>query len=114
MSNAAADEPVERIVRAALCRRNVGHGIRLSKSEVGFRRFEGRSYVALLRHLTLCCVTLTFVSGRAAELRGEKSRGDGGAGVPGAELGLRGLAGAAAGDGPAAVYGGRHRLPPAA
>ena len=114
VSNAAASEPVERIVRAAFCRWNVEHGIRLSKSEVGFRHFEGRSYVALLRHLTLCCVTLTFVSGRAAELRGEKSRGDGGASVPGAELGLRGVAGTAAGDEPVAVHGGCHRLPPAA
>jgi len=114
VSNAAADEPVERIVRAAFGRWNVEHGIRLSKSEVGFRHFEGRSYVALLRHLTLCCVTLTFVSGRAAELRGEKSRGDGGASVPGAELGLRGVAGTAAGDEPVAVHGGCHRLPPAA
>src|SRR5207247_10109346 len=52
-------------------RRNGGHGIRLSKSEVGFRHVEGRSSVALLRHLTWCCVTLTFVAGRAAELRGE-------------------------------------------
>jgi SRSO17 transposase len=114
VSNAAAGEPVERIVRAAFCRWNVEHGLRLSKSEVGFRHFEGRSYVALLRHLTLCCVTLTFVAGRAVELRGEKPGGDGGAGLPGAELGLRGVVGAAAGDEPVAVYGGRHRLPPAA
>jgi SRSO17 transposase len=114
VSNAAADEPVERIVRAGFCRWNVEHGIRLSKGEIGFRHFEGRSYVALLRHLVLCCVTLTFVAGQAAELRGEKSGGDGGAGMPGAECGVRGLAGSAAGDDPVAVHVGGHSLSPAA
>jgi SRSO17 transposase len=114
LSNAAANEPVERILRAAFCRWNVEHGLRLSKSEVGFRHFEGRSYVALLRHLTLCCVTLTFVAGRTASLRGEKPGSDGGAGLPGVELGVRGVAGAVAGDEPTAVHVGSHLLPPAA
>ena len=114
LSNATAAEPVERVVRAAFCRWNVEHGIRLSKGEVGFRHFEGRSYVALLRHLVLCCVTLTFVAGQAAGLRGEKPGGDGGAGVPGAEPGLPGVAGAAAGDEPTGAHVGGHRLLPAA
>ena len=114
VSNAAAGEPVGRIVRAAFCRWNVEHEIRLSKSALGFRHFEGRSYTALLRHLTLCCVTLTFVAGRAAGLRGEKSGGDGGAGLPRTEPGLRGVAGATAGDDPAAVHLLGHLLPPAA
>jgi len=105
VSNAQAAEPVERVVRAGFCRWNVEHGIRLSKSEVGFRHFEGRSYVALLRHLTLCCVTLTFVAGRAAGLRGGKPGGDGRAGLPRPELGVRGVAGAAARDEPVAVHG---------
>jgi SRSO17 transposase len=113
-SNAAADEPVERIVRAGFCRWNVEHGIRLSKGEIGFRHFEGRSYVALLRHLVLCCVTLTFVAGQAAELRGEKSGGDRGAGVPGAEPGLPCLVGPATGDGATGVHVGGHMLPSAA
>jgi SRSO17 transposase len=114
VSNAGADEPVGRILRAGFCRWNVEHGTRLSKGEIGFRHFEGRSYTALLRHLTLCCVTLSFVAGRAAGLRGEKPGGDGGAGVPRAERGVRGLAGAAARDGPGAVHGGGHRVSPAA
>jgi SRSO17 transposase len=114
LSNAAATEPIERIVRAAFSRWNVEHSIRLSKSEVGFRHFEGRNYVALLRHLTLCSVTLTFVAGRAAALRGEKSGGDGRAGLPGAELGVRDVASAVAGDEPTAVHVGRHLLSPAA
>lgn len=113
-SNAAAAEPVERIVRAAFCRWHVEHGIRLSKGEIGFRHFEGRSYVALLRHLVLCCATLTFVAGHTARLWGEKPGGDGGAGVPGAELGLPCLAGPAAGDGATGVHVGGHLLPSAA
>src|SRR5262249_29506679 len=82
VSNAAADEASERTLRAGFCRWNVEHGLRLSKSEVGFRDFEGRSYVALMRHLVLCCVTLTFVAGRAADLRREKPGGDAGASLP--------------------------------
>jgi len=114
VSNAAADEPVERLVRAGFCRWNVEHGFRLSKGEVGFRHFEGRSYVALLRHLVLCCATLTFVAGQAAGLRGEKPGGDGGAGVPGAEPGLPGVAGPPAGDTPRGVHVRGHSLSPAA
>ncbi len=114
VSNAPAGESVERIVRAGFCRWNVEHGIRLSKGEIGFRHFEGRSYVALLRHLVLCCVTLTFAAGQAAGLRGEKPGGDGGAGVPGAEPGLPGVAGPAAGDDPAGIYVRGHWLLPAA
>ncbi|MFL5337712.1 MAG: IS701 family transposase [Geminicoccaceae bacterium] len=112
LSNAPVQEPVERIVRAAFCRWNVEHGIRLGKSEVGFRHFEGRSYTALMRHLTLCCLTLTFVAGRAQRLRGEKPGGDGGAGLPRPEPGVPAVAGAAAGDEPTAVYVGGHWLPP--
>jgi transcriptional regulator with XRE-family HTH domain len=103
-----------RALRVAFRRWNVEHGIRLGKSEIGFRHFEGRNYVALMRHLTLCCVPLTFVAGQAERLRGGKPGGDGGAVVPGAERGVRGLAGGAAGDESAAGHGGGHRLPPAA
>jgi SRSO17 transposase len=65
-------------------RYNVEHGFRVSKSELGLGHFEGRSYVGLMRHMTLCSVVLGFVAKQAAALRGEKSGGDGGAGVPGA------------------------------
>jgi SRSO17 transposase len=114
VSDAPARASLARLLRVGFRRWNVEHSIRLSKSEIGFRHFEGQSYLALLRHLTLCCVTLTFVAGQAERLRGEKPGGDSGAGVPGAERGVRGLAGGAARDEPAAVHGGGHRLPPAA
>jgi SRSO17 transposase len=101
-------------LRVGFTRWNVEHALRVSKSEIGFRHYEGRNYVGLMRHLTLCCVTLTFVAGQAAGLRGEKPGGDGGAGVPGPELCVRGLAGGAAADDGGAVHVGSHRLPPTA
>lgn len=110
----AEGAPLGLRLRVGFTRWNVEHGLRLSKTELGLRHFEGRSYVGLMRHLTLCLVTLTFVAGRAAALRGGKPGGDGGAGVPGPELGLRHVAGGAAGDEPVAVHLGRHFLSPVA
>jgi SRSO17 transposase len=114
VSNAPARTPLRPLLRVAFCRWNVEHEIRLSKSEIGFRHFEGRSYVGLMRHLTLCLMTLTFVAGEAERLRGEKSGGDDGTGVPGPEPTLHGLAGAVAGDDPAAEHLRDHQVSPAA
>jgi SRSO17 transposase len=110
----AAAAPLGLRLRVGFARWNVEHALRVGKSELGFRHFEGRSYVALMRHLTLCLVVLGFVAGQAQGLRGEKPGGDNRAGVPGAELGVRGVAGGAAGDGGVAVHVGGHWLPPAA
>src|SRR6516225_1362648 len=67
-----------------------------------------------MRHLLLCCVTLTFVAEQAAGWRGEKPGGDRGAGVPGAELGVHDLAGGVAWDEPVGVHVRGHQLPPEA
>jgi SRSO17 transposase len=114
VSNAPRRTSLRRLLRVAFCRWNVEHAIRISKSEIGFRHFEGRNYTALMRHLTLCLLTLTFIAGQAERLRGEKSRGDDGAGVRGVEPGVRGLAGGVAGDDTAAVQVNGHLLSPAA
>jgi SRSO17 transposase len=114
VSNAPARASLRRLLRVAFRRWNVEHAIRLSKSEIGLRHFEGRNYVALMRHLTLCLVTLTFVAGQAERLRGEKCGGDDGAGVPGAEPAVRGLAGGVAGDESAGVHVGAPVLSAAA
>jgi SRSO17 transposase len=114
VSNAPPGTALGRLLRAGFGRWNVEHCFRVSKGEVGFRDFQGRSYVGLMRHLTLCLMTLTFAAGQAARLRGEKSGGDAGAGVRGAEPAVRGLAGGAARDQSAAMDGGLHRVPPAA
>jgi SRSO17 transposase len=114
VSNAPAGASLGRLLRVGFGRWNVEHCIRSSKGEVGFRDFQGRHYVALMRHLVLCLVTLTFAAGQAARLRGEKPGGDVGAGVPGVEPAVRGLAGSAAGDDAVAVHGGGHPVSPAA
>ena len=74
VSNAPAAASLGRMLRVAFGRWNVEHGIRMSKGEIGFRHFEGRSYVALMRHLMLCLVTLTFVAGAGGAAAGGKIR----------------------------------------
>ena len=96
VSNASAERPVERLVRVAFCRANVEHAFRICKSELGFTHFEGRNYVALRRHLVLCVAMMAFVAEHTQRLRGEKSPGHGGAGVPGVEAPEPHLVGAGA------------------
>lgn len=114
VSNAPPRTALRTLLRVAFARWNVEHEIRLGKSELGFRHFEGRSYVGLMRHVVLCLLTMTFVAGQTARLRGEKPGGDARAGVPGAEPAVRGVAGAAAGDEGVTIHGGGHQLSPAA
>jgi SRSO17 transposase len=89
---------VERVLAAGFVRWNVEHVFRVGKSEVGLTHFEGRSYVSLKRHLALCLVAMAFVTLHATRLRGEKSGGDSGAGVPGPGVGLPAIPGSAARD----------------
>jgi len=98
LSNAPADTPVRVMVRVGFRRANVEHSFRVCKSELGFTHFEGRNYTALLRHLTLCLVSLGFVAEHTQRLRGEKGGVDDGASVPGSGRGMPLLAAAAAGD----------------
>ena len=74
VSNAPAGAALGRLLRVGFGRWNVEHCFRISKGDVGFRDFQGRSYGGLMRHLTLCLVTLTFAAGQAERLRGEKIR----------------------------------------
>ena len=78
----AVDESVGRLLRVAFRRATVEHAFRLAKQEAGLMHYEGRDYVGLMRHLILALVVLGFVAEQTERLRGEKSRGDGGAGVP--------------------------------
>jgi SRSO17 transposase len=61
-------------LRVGFTRYNVEHAFRVAKTELGFSHYEGRSYVGLMRHLTLCLVTQGFVAKEAARLRGGKTR----------------------------------------
>jgi SRSO17 transposase len=114
VSNAPARASLRRLLRVAFGRWNVEHCFRAAKGEVGFRDFQGRHYGGLMRHLTLCLITLTFAAGQAERLRGEKSGGDAGAGVRGVEPAVCGLAGGAAGDDSVGASVGQHPLSSAA
>ncbi|HEY8505689.1 MAG TPA: IS701 family transposase [Gemmataceae bacterium] len=114
LADAPAGTGEEVLVRVGFRRAGVEHAIRVAKSELGFAHFEGRSYVALMRHLSLCLAASNFAAAHAERLRGEKSAGDGGAGLPGAGVAERALAGAAARDGRAGVRAAGDRLPPGA
>lgn len=114
VSNASPDTPLATLLRVAFRRWNVEHGFRVSKSEIGFGHFEGRNYVALMRHLILCLVVMGFVTEHTDRLRGEKSGDHAGAGVPSAEPTLWDLVEQPPGDIGLGAYQRRHCLPPAA
>jgi SRSO17 transposase len=114
VSNAPPEAPLEKLLRVAFRRWNVEHAFRVSKSEIGFGHFEGRNYVALMRHLILCLLVMGFVADQTDLLRGEKPGDHAGAGVPGLEPALRRLAGEPAGDIGVEPHGRGHCLPPAA
>lgn len=114
ISNAPADTAVEKLLRVAFTRWNVEHTFRVAKSEIGFGHFEGRSYVALMRHLILCLLVLGFVAEHTDRLRGEKSGDHHGASVPGAKPTLSGLAGEPPKDNASSTHGRSHSLSPAA
>jgi SRSO17 transposase len=114
LSNAPAAAKVEKLVRVGFRRWNVEHAIRVAKSEIGLRHYEGRNYKALMRHQTLCLLMLTFVAEHAERLRGEKSGRDDGAGVQCLEPVVPGVAGGAAGDESPSAAVSDAPLPPAA
>jgi SRSO17 transposase len=85
----AAGVPLARVLAVAFRRGAVEHAFRLGKQEAGLMHYEGRDYLGLTRHLLLALVVLGFVALHTERLRGEKSPGHGGAGVPGRESAVR-------------------------
>lgn len=85
----ATDSSVQRVLEVAFRRATIEHGFRVAKTEAGLSHYEGRLYTGLIRHLILCLIVLGFVSVHTDRLRGEKPRGDQGAGVPGVERAMR-------------------------
>lgn len=81
----ASSASLARILAVAFRRATIEHGFRVAKSEAGLTHYEGRNYQGLVRHLILTLTVLGFVSIHTDRLRGEKSPGDDGAGVPGLE-----------------------------
>ena len=89
LTNATAAS-LARVLAVAYRRWTVEHAFRLGKQEAGLMDYEGRNFTGLVRHLTLALIVLGFVATHTERLRGEKPRGDGGAGVPGIESAVRG------------------------
>ena len=114
VSNAPKRTPLLTLLRVAFSRWNIEHDFRVCKGELGFRHFEGRSYTGLMRHQVLCCLMLTFVAEHTERLRGGKCGDNVGAGVPGPEGSVPGLAGSDAGHESAGVPVDGHWLSPAA
>ena len=98
LSNAPPETPVEKLLRVGFSRWNGEHTFRVAKTEIGFSHFEGRSYVALMRHMILCLVVMGFVAEHTDRLRGGKSGDHFGAGLPGVEPTLPDLAAEPPGD----------------
>jgi SRSO17 transposase len=103
-----------RVLGVAFRRWTVEHAFRLGKQEAGLMDYEGRNYTGLLRHLTLALIVLGFVATHTERLRGEKSPGDGGAGMPGVEPAVRGGVPSPTGDLRKAAHVPRHPIPPGA
>jgi SRSO17 transposase len=112
LSNATT-APLARVLAVAFRRWTVEHSFRLGKQEAGLLHYEGRDYTGLVRHLILALVVLGFVATHTERLRGEKSAGDGGAGMPGAQPAVCGGVSPAPGSPRDAAYQRGHLLPPA-
>lgn len=108
----AVKESLSGVLAAAFRRATIEHDFRVAKSEVGLMHFEGRQWLGLMRHLMLSLVVLGFVSIHTDRLRGKKSPGDDGAGVPGVECALRVDVSPSTWDSGPAARGPSHSLPP--
>ena len=72
ISNAPANTPVDVMLKVAFSRARAEHCFRIASDELGMSHYEGRSYVGLMRHLTLVLLMMLFAAEQAQKLRGEK------------------------------------------
>lgn len=108
----ATTESLSRVLAVAFRRWTVEQAFRLGKQEAGLLDYEGRNYTGLLRHLTLSLLVLGFVAVHTQRLRGEKSGGNSGAGVPGVEPPLQDGVSSATRRRRTEAHQQRHSLPP--
>jgi SRSO17 transposase len=85
----ATDASLAQVLVVAFRRWTIEHGFRLGKQEAGLMHFEGRDYLALIRHLIMSLIVLGFVATHTQRLRGEKSADHCGTGLSSAEPALR-------------------------
>jgi SRSO17 transposase len=95
VSNAPPRTALLTLMKAAFTRAGIEHVFRLTKTEIGFAHFEGRSYKGLMRHMTLCQLVLLFIAEQTDRLRGEKHRGDNRADRPSTQYAVSFVAAAA-------------------
>jgi SRSO17 transposase len=88
VSNAPPRTALATLMRVAFTRAGIEHAFRLAKTEIGFSHYEGRHYLGLMRHMTLCQLVMLFVAEQTDRLRGEKPGGDDGADGAGVERGV--------------------------
>ena len=100
VSNAPRRVALERLLRVAFSRWKIEHCFRVIKSEVGLTHYEGRNYTGLMRHMIMCLTVMGFAALHTERLRGAKSGGDAGTGVPGSERPLLDASRPAAGNEP--------------
>lgn len=74
VSNAPPKTHLMTLLKVAFSRWGVEHVFRLTKTEIGFGHFEGRSWKGLLRHMILCQTVLLFVAEQTNRLRAETIR----------------------------------------
>ena len=68
ISNASPATALDLLLRVAFGRAKIEHLFRITKGEVGFTHFEGRSYVGLMRHMILCQTVLLFLAEQTRQL----------------------------------------------
>jgi SRSO17 transposase len=71
LSNAAADVPLEELVRARFTRHKIEEVFEAAKGEVGLAQYEVRSWVGWHHHITLALLALWFLCGERRRIGGE-------------------------------------------
>ena len=83
LSDAAADVPLEELVRARFARHKIEEVFEAAKGEVGLAQYEVRSWVGWHHHVTLSMLALWFLCCERRRVGGENPRRDGAASARG-------------------------------
>jgi SRSO17 transposase len=73
LSNAPPRTKLEILLKVAFRRAQIEHLFRVAKDQVGLGHFEGRSYVALMRHLILCQLIVLFLAEQTVRLNAQNA-----------------------------------------
>ncbi len=90
VSNAPPGVRLEEILRVAFTRWRIERCFEDHKGEVGMSHFEGRSYLGLMRHLTLTAVSFLFLARVRARWKAQRGEGSAPDDLPGSSGDLGG------------------------